>query len=106
MLSAFARRRGAQLERDHDLELRARLQGAELAGLHDVVMTNEGAIDILQRATALVELGAGNARRSDFAGAFKADVAAAVRSSATYLRDALDDLADARTTCNPSCVAR
>jgi hypothetical protein len=89
MLTVFARRRRAVLERDHDRDLRARLQGAELAGLHDVVMTNEGAIDVLQRATALIDLGGANGRRRDFAGAFKADVAAAVRSGATYLRDAL-----------------
>ena len=89
MLTVFARRRQAALARDHDRDLRARLQGAELAGLHDVVMANEGAIDVLQRATALIDLGGVKARRRDFAGAFKADVAAAVRSSATYLRDAL-----------------
>ena len=89
MLTVFARRRRAALARDHDRDLRARLQGAELAGLHDVVTANEGAIDVLQRATALIDLGGVKARRRDFAGAFKADVAAAVRSSATYLRDAL-----------------
>ncbi len=89
MLSVFARRRRNALELEHDQELRARLQGAELAGLHDVVMTNEGAIDVLQRATALIDLGGVTARRRDFAGAFKADVADAVRSRATYLRDAL-----------------
>ncbi len=89
MLSVFARRRRTALQREHDVDLRAQLQGAELAGLHDVVMTNEGAIDVLQRATALIDLGGGAPRRRDFAGAFKADVAAAVRSHATYLRDAL-----------------
>jgi hypothetical protein len=89
MLTVFARRRRDALEREHDRDLRAMLQGAELAGLHDVVMTNEGAIDVLQRATALVDLAGPGGRRRDFAGAFKADVADAMRARATYLRDAL-----------------
>jgi hypothetical protein len=89
MLTVFARRRRAAVEREHDRDLRALLQGARLAGLHDVVMTNEGAIDVLQRATALVDLTGPGGRRRDFAGAFKADIADAVRARATYLRDAL-----------------
>jgi hypothetical protein len=90
MLTAFARRRQNTLEREHETDLRARLQGAELAGIHDLVTINEGAIDVLQRATALLDLGAsGSQRRRDLAGAFKADVAKAARSHATYLRDAL-----------------
>ena len=88
-LSVLARRRRAALEAEHDRDRRALVQGARLAGLNDVVMTNEGAIDVLQRATALVELGGVTARRRDFAGAYKAEVAAAVRAQATYLRDAL-----------------
>ena len=89
MLTEFARRRRVALEREHDRDLRAMVQGAQLAGLHDVVMTNEGAIDVLQRATALVDLTGPAGRRRDFAGAFKADIADAVRAHATYLRDAL-----------------
>ena len=89
MLTVFARRRRAALEREHDRDLRAVLQGAQLAGLNDVVMTNEGAIDVLQRATALVDLSGPAGRRRDFAGAFKADIADAVRAHAIYLRDTL-----------------
>lgn len=89
VLTRFARRRRAALEREHDRDLPAMLQTAQLAGLHDVVMINEGAIDVLQRATALVDLGGPAGRRRDFAGAFKADIADAVRAHATYLRDAL-----------------
>ncbi len=90
MLTVLARRRRAALVREHREDFRARLQGAELTGLNDVVLEHEGAIDTLQRATALIELAVPDAsRRSDFAGAFKAAVAEATRAHSTYLRDAV-----------------
>lgn len=88
-LRVLASRRRARLEQQHESELAARAQTAELAGLHDLIVEHEGAIDVLQRATALVELsGAGGDRRS-VAGAVKAAAAEAARDRATYLADAL-----------------
>ncbi len=89
-VAALARRRRVSLHALHDEELLASIQTAELAGLHDVVTEHEGPIDELQRATALIELSLpGRHRRQDFAGAFKAEVAATARASSIYLRDAL-----------------
>jgi len=89
MIRALAGRRRRTFERRHAFELHARLQEAELAGLHEVVVEHEGALDLLQRATALIDLASNSPVRRNMAGSFKAGVAQAARARATYLRDAL-----------------
>jgi hypothetical protein len=88
-LRALAGRRRSRLERRHQADLTARAHTAELAGLHDLIVEREGAIDVLQRATALVELSVPGAGRGSLAGAVKAAAAEAARDRVTYLADAL-----------------
>src|SRR5580704_7389476 len=89
MIRALAGRRRRTFERRHAFELHARLQEAELAGLHQVVVEHEGALDLLQRATALIDLASDSPVRRNMAGSFKSGVSQAARARATYLRDAL-----------------
>jgi hypothetical protein len=88
VLTDYHRRR---LEQLHEIDLSARVQEAELLGMHDLLTKHEGAIDLLQRATALIELGAPGVSdpRRDITGALKAEVARGVRSHSVYLHDAL-----------------
>ncbi|HEV2369371.1 MAG TPA: hypothetical protein VGR90_05815, partial [Acidimicrobiales bacterium] len=85
----LAARRRDRLERQQDLENEARTQRAELAGFHDLIVEHEGAVDLLQRANALIELSAPGGRRLSFEGTVKAAAAEAARGQATYLADAL-----------------
>ena len=84
-----ASRRKRRQDRAHAEELTARVQQAELAGLNDVIVEHEGAMDLLQRATALIDLSVPGARRRSLAGAVKAAVAETIRGRATYLGDAV-----------------
>lgn len=90
-LSILAGRRHKRLHAVHCHDLAARTRQAELAGFHDVVVDRNGAIDVLQRATALIDLGVPGRRahRQDLTGALKATVAQSVRDRETYLRDVL-----------------
>ena len=85
----FARRRKALVDQQHGAELSARLRQSEMAGLHDAIVEHEGAIDLLQRATTLIDLSLPQARSRNFAGAVKAAAADVARGQATYLGDAL-----------------
>lgn len=89
-LRRLAERRRLQLEAHLAVERGARLRRAELAGFHDAIVENEGAVDLLQRALTLIELAApGGQRLGSFAGAVKAAVAETARGQAAYLGDAL-----------------
>ncbi|MGH9073696.1 MAG: hypothetical protein ACRDZQ_06205 [Acidimicrobiales bacterium] len=88
-LRVLARRRKSRLDEAHAKELEARSQHAELAGLHNLVVEHEGAVDVLQRACALVELSVPGSLRRNFAGTVKAAVAEAARDRASYLGDVL-----------------
>lgn len=89
-LSLLAQRQQRRHAAQHRIEVEAQLQRAELAGFHDVIMEHEGAIDLLQRASVLIDLGSPNgaSRRRDMAGVLKAAMAQAVRGRDTYLREA------------------
>lgn len=92
---AFSRsteRRRRQLALAHQAELAARAQRAELEGLHELIVAHEGPLDLLQRATTLIDLASNEAlskKRSDLAGSVKQATAGAMRAQAVYLGDAL-----------------
>ena len=89
-LRLLAERRRRRLEAHLAAEREARLRRAELAGFHDVIVENEGALDLLQRALTLIELAApGGEGLGSFAGAVKAAVAETARGQAAYLGDVL-----------------
>lgn len=75
----------------HDAELAARAHRAEIEGLHEVLIAHEGPLDLLQRATALIDFGgiATPKMRTDLSGSVKSAIAEAMRGHATYLGDAL-----------------
>ncbi len=106
-VSLLARRQKRRLEAFVRLEATARRQQAELAGLGAFLAEHEGAIDLLQRATALVELGASKtvSGRRDLTATVKAAVAEATRGRSTYLRDALLQF-QARRNLQPDLARR
>jgi hypothetical protein len=101
-LAVIADRQRQRSETLHDIDLAARTQQAHQAGLHDALLEHNGVIDLLQRATALVELGVTDrpAARQDLSGELKAEAARAVRERHVYLRDALS-LWQTRHNLNP-----
>ena len=88
-LRSLAERGRTALERRHRADRQALFHRAELAGFHDLIVEHEGVVDLLQRATTLVELAAPGGSVRSFAGAMKAAVAETARGQAVYLADAL-----------------
>ncbi len=88
-LSVSAARRRNAVQEDHRRDLEARVQAAELAGYHSFVTDTDPVADRLQRATALVELGGGDRRRTSSVAAWKATLAEVTRERAAFLADAL-----------------
>lgn len=88
-LRGLAQRRRALMDRRWAAEREAQLQRAEVAGFHDLIVEHEGAVDLLQRAAVLIDLGSPGAEVRSFMGAVKAAAAEAARNRASYLGDAL-----------------
>ncbi len=86
-VSAFRRREAVRAEHEHDLE--ARVQAAELAGAHQLATWADPVADLLLRARALVDLGGATPRPTGLVGAWKAALAEATRARSAFLGDTL-----------------
>ena len=86
-VSAFRRREAVRAEHERDLE--ARVQAAELAGAHQLATWADPVADLLLRARALVDLGGATPRPTGLVGAWKAALADATRARSAFLGDTL-----------------
>lgn len=92
-IRALGERRQRRSKAHRDVERSARQRRAELTGFHDLIVEHEGAVDLLQRATTLIDLGSPAPVRQPsgrgLTGAIKASAAEVARGEATYLAEAL-----------------